>query len=545
MLNIALSAGVPLNCVWFSNTGLLIIGDNPGKKDSYCVWNAITLQRVDERSVSVSQTKHSPHGVRKSERCIRCLWQGRRELIPSRKLEFLPFSPVNPISSSSAHGIYGDKRAMYTYKTATANRMYNKVQGCTFHLFRHCWWVVDNVHLILLAVWEFLCYGSPYYGLCEVVDVAALDDESWLYVDKKKLVVCSAVSPKEGEGCLLRPACVLWCSFSPDGSRLATCTSDGFINLWNVDTCHIYERFKSNIETSSAACWWSSHYLFVFWLTDETPSLIKYPVDEEGKIGVSQQELVSLDHVAIEFASFSGIVDFSEGLLSFECGGTKPVKVVDVQIEPPMIVCLPGIEPLMKMAVSRGAIFVLGVGNKCWLWKRDEVNSVVYEVFVSSYPHDNIVLTPHSGDCCFNNDMRFAMVSFTQLSRRFFVTIDLDSGSIRKSNVDTTNELQPSSCQALKLFCTGTNALLITQNDIEIFETMSWKLLGCSVQPDLTDHALFHSRLSPLGNIVAIPLVNGGVEFIDYPCQNSRTLDVCGRTESGLKWRSKTPPSLR
>ena len=93
-------ARVPLDCVSFSNTGLLIIGDNnynkkSGNKDSYCVWNAITLQRVDERSVPVNQIKHSP-GVRKSERCIRCLWQGRRELIPSRKLESLPFIPVAP-----------------------------------------------------------------------------------------------------------------------------------------------------------------------------------------------------------------------------------------------------------------------------------------------------------------------------------------------------------------------------------------------------------------------------------------------------------------
>ena len=206
--------------------------------------------------------------------------------------------------------LYGHKRDLHK-KTAIANGIYNKVQDCTFHLFEQCLWVVENIHFTLLAVWEFLLYSFqfPYINRGDV-DIAALDDESWLYVDEKKLVVYSAVSPKEGEGYLPRPACVLWCSFSPDGSRLATCTSDGFINLWNVDTCQIYHRFKSNIETSSAACWWSSDYLFVFWLTDATPSLIKYPVDEEGKIAVSQRQLVSLDHFAIEFASFCGFLGF-------------------------------------------------------------------------------------------------------------------------------------------------------------------------------------------------------------------------------------------
>ena len=518
-----LSAGVPLDCVSFCNTGLLIIGDkNPdkedsdcdkksSKEDSYCVWNAITLQRVDERSMPVSKVKHSPE-VRKSERCNRCLWKGRQELIPSRRSGSLPFIPVNPISSSSLHEPI-DERGQHK-KTATTNGIYNKVE-CTFHLFEQCLRVVENIHFTLLAAWEFLIYSDQFPRNCKVVDMAALDDESWLFAVDEKVVVFSVVSPKEGEGCLPRPTCVLWCSFSPDGSRLATCTSDGFINLWNVGTCQIHQSFKSSIETSTAACWWSSDYLFVFWLTEATPSLIKYPVDEESKIGVSQQ-LVSLDEVAIAFASFSGIVDFSEGLLSLECGETRPVKVVDVQMEPPKIVSLPGIQPLMRISVSRGAIILLGFRDACFIWKRDEFHSYFVVIcfdphrYVRSYGHpllDQLVY-----DCCLSNDVRFAVISFAKSLQRFVVVIDLDTREEKSIDVNTICKL-PSFFLASKVFFVRTYAILVTPNDIEIFDVRSGKSLGCSTQLHLTNHMLFHSKLSPLGNVLAVPQLNGAVEF--------------------------------
>ena len=219
-------------------------------------------------------------------------------------------------------------------------------------------------------------------------------DELFLFIDSEKLVVLNAVPLKGVQRCLPSPTRVLWCSFSPDGTRLASCTSDGFINIWNVDTCQVYRRFKSNVGTSSAACWWSDRFLFVFCFIDETPSLSKYPVDENFEVTTTQGQSVSLCPVISEFSSFSRILDFSEGYLSFECGETKPVKVLDVNRSgPPESVILPGIRPKMEIAVSSGACFVLGAG----VWRilslekeRSSTNYIRRLCFLSYYLRKHI-----------------------------------------------------------------------------------------------------------------------------------------------------------
>ena len=89
------------------------------------------------------------------------------------------------------------------------------------------------------------------------------------------------------------------------------------------------------------------------------PSLSKYPVDVNLKILFPQSQQVPLSHLVKEFVSLAAIVDFSDGLLSFECGKTEPVKVLDVSgVGGPRMLTLPGIEPGMSITVSLGASFV-------------------------------------------------------------------------------------------------------------------------------------------------------------------------------------------
>ncbi len=228
----------------------------------------------------------------------------------------------------------------------------------------------------------------------------------------QKLVVFSSVPPKEDLSSLSRPTCVLWCSFSPDGTRLATCTSDGFINLWNVETSQVYQRFKNSLDTSSAACWWSHEYLFVCHVIDTIPNLSRYPVDGSLKLNITEKQPVPLCSVNDAFLPFSGFLDFSEGYLSLECGRTEPVKVLDIKkIDHPKEVILPGMMPMMSIAVSSRALFVLATSKECFIWKKNEAQpSAVYDVFVRFELHSASLEISY--ECCFSVDSKFAFVSF-------------------------------------------------------------------------------------------------------------------------------------
>ena len=119
---------------------------------------------------------------------------------------------------------------------------------------------------------------------------------------------------------------------------------------------------------------------------------------------------MSLSHLVDEFVSLSAVSDFSEGLLSFQCGTTKSVKVVDVnEVEGPQMISLPGIEPMMNITVSPGASFVSGAGTtKCFLWKRNADKPGEYEVVFTKL---NESILNYGFECCFSNDSKVALVS--------------------------------------------------------------------------------------------------------------------------------------
>ena len=300
-------------------------------------------------------------------------------------------------------------------------------------------------------------------------------DALFLYDDAEKLVVMNAERLKGVQKCLPRPTRVLWCSFSPDGTRLASCTSDGFINLWNVDMCQVYQRFKSNVGASSAACWWSDRFLFVFCFIHETPgSLSKYSVDENCEVTTTQGQSVSLCPVISEFSLFSRIVDFSEGYLSFECGETKPVKVLDVnRIGPPESVILPGISPKMEIAVSSGACFVLGIGGT-YLWKRNTAQPTTYDV-CNSYrvPQEKRL-------SCFSSKLAVVscIVMMDQVFQRRlkFTVIALETETFHFFPPDTLVFMPGMEyVKARRLFCSNMKLILVGENFISIFDLAEWE----------------------------------------------------------------------
>ena len=509
-----LSAGAPVDRCRFTSTGLFIVGGTSFKKeDTYCVWNSITLQRVDQRTLFSGNECGNKDGVLRSKRCNRCFRKECKELIPSKGFGIMPLLPKTVIGKRFA-GIY-------------------KEVDCFFYLAeKESLRIFESIHFTTMEAWEmFMRYFIITADLFMLSDIAAIKDDQWLFSDNEKLIVFNSVPHNDNHPNLPRPTCVLWCSFSHDGTRLATCTSDGFLNLWNVDTSQVHQRFRSGRETLSAACWWSDKYLFVSDVTDKIPSLSRYPVDESLKMVINERQLMPLCSVKDAFLPFSKFLDFSEGYLSFECGTMEPVKVFDVtKVGHPHPIMLPGIKPMMSIAVSSRALFVLAVWEgRFFLWKRKKTQATEYYLFVK---FENSRKTPIEGlrdvtfhfcKCCFSCDSKFAIVSFVAKDEldTYFLVIDVDSGNSTTFNIEGGKF---SECRdAIKMFCTDTVILYLAPYLIAIFDVKTGKHLGFSLQRYLTGNSMIHSKLSPKGTVLAVPRLTGDMEFFELhiPKQSS------------------------
>jgi WD40 repeat protein len=474
----------------FSSTGLFIIGYSKcvthvtsEDSNSFCVWNAITWQRSDERNIR--DVKLQEPGVFQDKKCKRCFRPGIEELNSSKRLEVkvcMPFTFSRNKCEAWSTGIY------------------NGVE-CSFCLKDHTLSVIESTHFTTLAAWDLLVdEGDLLYK------ITAIEDDLWFYADADKLIVFRTSAPTHQQSSRLpRPTRVLSSSFSPDGSRLATCTSDGYINIWNVNTGQVEQRFKSNQDKLSFACWWSEEFFYVFDFFDRIPSLSKYPVDVNLKILFPQSQQVSLCHLVEEFVSLAAIVDFSDGLLSFECGETEPVKVLDVSgVGGPRMATLPGIEPGMSITVSPGASFVFG-GNKStyYIWKRNAKKGDldVYEIFFTG-PCERYLY------CCFSNDSKVAVVVNANFGSRYGKIFDLDTGDQKSVKFDFD--------RIFKLFCLNKDKIVVTAHHffLEFFDMDSGARLESSLQRYLTEDALKQLKLSRKETMIAFPKINGDMEFL-------------------------------
>ncbi len=433
-----------------------------------------------------------------------CVWNAIRKLC---KCCFQKISPSDILPIQSFITWKCPEIPCKTWSTG----IYNSVQ-CIFALGEHSLSVIENTHSTMLAAWNLFIH-VPYnlFNPKSHRNMTAIKDDMWLYADVQKLIVFRTLAPTQEQSSsqLPHPTRVLWSSFSPNGRRLATCTSDSFINIWNVKKKQVEQRFKSNQSESPFACWWSKEFLFVlFGSCDRISSLSKYLVDVNLNILVSQTQQVSLCHLVDEVVFLSEVVDFTEGFLIFEYRETKSVKLLDVNgVGGPQMVTLPQIEPEMRVTVSHGACFVFGGSKvKYYIWKKNTEEAGVYEVF-----HTNVGTEfSYKCVCCFSSDSKVAVV----LSKEFpshlkFEVVDLGLGGHKTVSFDRSN-------MHSKLFCLHNDRIVIaaSRQFIQFFDMDTGALLESSFQRYLTRDIVTQAELSPDDVTLAFPKINGDMEFL-------------------------------
>ena len=171
------------------------------------------------------------------------------------------------------------------------------------------------------------------------------------------------------------------------------------------------------------------------------------------------------------------------------------------------MVSLPEITPTMSIVVSPGASLILGqdVERKyAIVWKRIEADPLSYPVHMRF----SLEIFSENISSCFSDDLKFAYL--LEPSEGYLIYVDLIN-KICGTRVLLDDFLLDYSPR--RLFCAKGILAIVNTACVEIFDWKEFKSLQVIHPPDLTKMSPLKSKLSPNGNIIAVPSRNGEMNF--------------------------------
>ncbi|XP_028410325.1 uncharacterized protein LOC114532938 [Dendronephthya gigantea] len=487
--------------------------ERPEAGQNFCVWNTFTRQRCDERVLPEIKIENALH----SNLCKRCFRPGFMMPPSFKRFKYSNISLSLLCDEGVSTGIYNSLQCCFALKDQSLN-------------------VIENTHGTTLAHGDIFISDSRQYAdeddSCvydnKSREIMKIDNNLLLYSDTMKLVVLRWSEPTVH-------TTVCYSSFSPDSSRLATCTSDGYINIWNVDRRRVEQRFKANQGGMPLLCWWSKKFLFVFNFFNKIPSLTKYPIGKNFQISLNESQQISLVHLRQEFVYVRQVVDFTGGLLCVHCGKRKPVKMLDVNArDGPQFIALPGIEPMMNTKVSPDASFVFGGGEDVfYVWKRNTSNAVAYDVFYT-HRQTNRQSFGRSLTACFSNDSKLAVIAYGCRG------LDHDAVTILQLDTGNHEDIPIRYFHGEYLYCIKKSRVIVTAKTqlLKFIDMDSGALIRSSFQRYFSNNLVAHMKLSPNETILASPKSNGDMDFLRLSIPQNPLLEKIKRNPA-IEWRQR------
>lgn len=357
-------SGNQVNSCSFSQCGLYIIGketNNFKKKftrgshkiaNFVAIWNTITFHRIDRRHPIVS---------RPSE----------REFYKSPIYTFGTEVVISITFSSS----YQDVEVYVLPQGVPVCRLGGNKYSCTYSVIksmestcllkrdRDSWCVVDHYGENELAVRLFSPFDYKMRSLSvfpeRCLTVCSVDDKICLVQLNDELLSFKIPSEQPKPP----PKCVITCTFSPDGSRLASCTDDKILSIWDGYSRRIVQKFR--LFSESLGCWWSERYFWRLHIANRKLILSWFPVNQQLKINASECH----DH-HVNICKAVRFFTFAEGVLvlGFKDDEVSALSITDDKLKPAVKVVTN--HPMHCAAVSPDGSCILMAGPKAYeIWR--------------------------------------------------------------------------------------------------------------------------------------------------------------------------------
>ena len=193
---------------------------------------------------------------------------------------------------------------------------------------------------------------------------------------------------------------------------------------------------------------------------------------------------------------------------------------------------LPEIEPEMRLTVSPCCSYVLGAGEDMYyIWKRNGKEAPVSTIFFKSSQTKILMDYRRISCCCFSSDSKVAVVAY----RDAFMTVhevslhELDTGNYKLVSLEFSYR------DAFKLFCFNEVLIFACDQQISILDMNTGAYLDRSKQRYCLKKFQRQMRLSPNGTTLAIPVINGDMEFIRLSIAES-SLFSSMKAKAVMRW---------
>ena len=540
----SLYAGAPVNHCRFSKCGLFIVAANQNsdrnrkcfcgpygydKNDAFTIWNAISLQRVDRREnligtcrsgwpiFNVQAAAKFPEYQRISSEIVLSengkyfeIFQLPQALLVARFPSFPP-QYENP----------------FTLRTPVPINY----EGCNYILesAHSTLKVIDPLRLIVVAECRFL----PFTCSNKVSPVVA--GEFVLSVCDGALFVFEIPSQPPSVPTWPSPR-VTCCSFSTDGSLLASCASDNWLRIWDVETSSIIRCFEIQAGEKQG-CWWSKKSLWILNVTQEGTSLLKCSTSEKQKL-----ESFHCCEIPLTLTQ-TKLLSFADDVLIFKCpNNTVSVsKIIDDEILPREI--LTSDKPIECAAVGHSSCILTASFFEFIVWKEsiDEFHCHSWSRTIKRCIESSSFLLPwnvsnyHRLACSIDSNGRFVYFvvireSMVQEDQKYFYCDSVIVDCLSGSNLEmkelhrfiSPKMLKTYAGESLSVQLFASNRFLLRRLfNGDIIDAVDpkkgvvvgeWRPLGYQCQSILSETTTL--PFFPQHNILAIPDEYGAMQFI-------------------------------